>query len=170
MTPLWICSLTHEWSEVSCVIWPSTEYVARLDREGLLMKFDRNLLKNIDGVSDFYSEGWWDNATGYPTGAGDTVCLVRSNATSLMVFNSVSGACPSPAPYRERTPNINDNCTFNSPNSFHGGGALAVFGDGAVRKVDYSANSFLSGSATETIIEALVTARGNEPIPDTFAN
>ena len=42
------------------MIWPSTEYVARLAAEGLLAKFDRNLLRNIDGVSDFYDQGWWD--------------------------------------------------------------------------------------------------------------
>jgi spermidine/putrescine transport system substrate-binding protein len=42
------------------MIWPSTEYVARLAAEGLLAKFDRSLLRNIDGVSDFYEQGWWD--------------------------------------------------------------------------------------------------------------
>ena len=42
------------------LIWPSTEYVARLANEGLLAQFDRNLLKNVDGVSSFYNEGWWD--------------------------------------------------------------------------------------------------------------
>ena len=47
------------------MIWPSTEYVARLAAEGLLAKFDRTLLKNVDGVSSFYNEGWWDPENEY---------------------------------------------------------------------------------------------------------
>jgi spermidine/putrescine transport system substrate-binding protein len=42
------------------LIWPSTEYVPRLDQEGLLAHFDRGLLRNNDNVSDFYDHPWWD--------------------------------------------------------------------------------------------------------------
>ncbi len=42
------------------LIWPSTEYVARLDREGLLAHFDRGLLRNNDNISSFYDSPWWD--------------------------------------------------------------------------------------------------------------
>ncbi len=42
------------------LIWPSTEYVARLNKEGLLQQFDRSLLRNNDNVSDFYTSPWWD--------------------------------------------------------------------------------------------------------------
>ena len=36
------------------LIWPSTEYVARLNAEGLLAQFDRGLLRNSDNLSSFY--------------------------------------------------------------------------------------------------------------------
>ncbi|MCB0876619.1 MAG: spermidine/putrescine ABC transporter substrate-binding protein [Solirubrobacterales bacterium] len=42
------------------VIWPSTEYAYRLQQEGLLHRFDRDKLKNADGISAFYDGGWWD--------------------------------------------------------------------------------------------------------------
>jgi spermidine/putrescine transport system substrate-binding protein len=42
------------------LIWPSTEYVYRLDQEGLLRRFDRNQLRNADNISSFYDETWYD--------------------------------------------------------------------------------------------------------------
>ena len=42
------------------LIWPSTEYVYRLDNEGLLAQFDRDLLRNSDNISAFYDSPWWD--------------------------------------------------------------------------------------------------------------
>ena len=42
------------------LIWPSTEYVARLDAEGLLSRFDRGLLRNDENISSFYDGSWWD--------------------------------------------------------------------------------------------------------------
>ena len=42
------------------LIWPSTEYVYRLDQEGLLARFDRSLLRNNDNIFDFYDGPWWD--------------------------------------------------------------------------------------------------------------
>jgi spermidine/putrescine transport system substrate-binding protein len=42
------------------LIWPSTEYVARLDKEGLLAHFDRGLLRNNDNVISYYDHPWWD--------------------------------------------------------------------------------------------------------------
>jgi spermidine/putrescine transport system substrate-binding protein len=42
------------------IIWPSTEYVDRLNREGLLARFDRALLRNNDNISSFYDGPWWD--------------------------------------------------------------------------------------------------------------
>ena len=50
------------------LIWPSTEYVARLNAEGLLARFDRSLLRNADNISNFYNEPWYDpqNELGVP--------------------------------------------------------------------------------------------------------
>ena len=42
------------------LIWPSTEYVDRLNAEGLLARFDRGLLRNNDNISSFYDGPWWD--------------------------------------------------------------------------------------------------------------
>ena len=42
------------------LIWPSTEYVYRLNAEGLLARFDRTLLRNNDNISSFYDGPWWD--------------------------------------------------------------------------------------------------------------
>lgn len=42
------------------LIWPSTEYVYRLNREGLLARFDRGLLRNNENISGFYDGPWWD--------------------------------------------------------------------------------------------------------------
>ena len=42
------------------LIWPSTEYVYRLNKEGLLARFDRGLLRNSDNISSFYDSPWWD--------------------------------------------------------------------------------------------------------------
>ncbi len=42
------------------IIWPSTEYVYRLELEGLLLRFDRNRLRNADGISSYYDETWYD--------------------------------------------------------------------------------------------------------------
>ena len=47
------------------LIWPSTEYVARLAAEGLLLKFDRDKLKNSDNISPFYDTPWWDKNNEY---------------------------------------------------------------------------------------------------------
>ena len=50
------------------LIWPSTEYVYWLEKEGLLARFDRSLLKNNDNISPFYYSPWWDpnNELGIP--------------------------------------------------------------------------------------------------------
>ena len=50
------------------LIWPSTEYVYRLNKEGLLARFDRSLLRNNDNISSFYDSPWWDpnNELGVP--------------------------------------------------------------------------------------------------------
>ena len=50
------------------LIWPSTEYVYRLNKEGLLLQFDRDLLRNNDNISSFYDSPWWDpnNDLGVP--------------------------------------------------------------------------------------------------------
>jgi len=42
------------------LIWPSTEYVARLNNEGLIARFDRELLRNNKNISPFYDSPWWD--------------------------------------------------------------------------------------------------------------
>ena len=47
------------------LIWPSTEYVARLAAEGLLARFDRDLLRNSGNISPFYDSPWWDPQNEY---------------------------------------------------------------------------------------------------------
>lgn len=47
------------------LIWPSTEYVARLAREGLLARFDRDSLRNSKNISPFYDSPWWDPQNEY---------------------------------------------------------------------------------------------------------
>ncbi len=47
------------------LIWPSGEYVDRLSREGLLMRFDRDDLRNSKNVSSFYDSPWWDPNSEY---------------------------------------------------------------------------------------------------------
>ena len=42
------------------MIWPTPEYAFRLDQEGLLANFDRDELRNADGISSFYDTPWWD--------------------------------------------------------------------------------------------------------------
>jgi spermidine/putrescine transport system substrate-binding protein len=42
------------------LIWPTPEYAARLDGEGLLAHYDRSELRNSDGISTFYDTTWWD--------------------------------------------------------------------------------------------------------------
>ena len=47
------------------IIWPSTEYVSRLAREGLLARFDRDSLRNSKNISSFYDSPWWDPQNEY---------------------------------------------------------------------------------------------------------
>ncbi len=47
------------------LIWPSTEYVARLAQEGLLARFDRDKLPNADNIDPFYDSPWWDPQNEY---------------------------------------------------------------------------------------------------------
>ncbi|MDP9228713.1 MAG: spermidine/putrescine ABC transporter substrate-binding protein [Actinomycetota bacterium] len=42
------------------LIFPSTEYVYRLRREGLLARFDRSSVSNADGISPFFESPWYD--------------------------------------------------------------------------------------------------------------
>src|SRR5262249_21356078 len=42
------------------LIFPSGEYVDRLRKEGLLARFDRSRLKNIDTVPHYYDSPWYD--------------------------------------------------------------------------------------------------------------
>ena len=47
------------------LIWPSTEYVARLAAEGLLRRFNRDDLRNSRNISPFYDSPWWDPNSEY---------------------------------------------------------------------------------------------------------
>ena len=42
------------------LIWPSTEYVARLAARACSPSSTATLLRNADGISNFYDEAWWD--------------------------------------------------------------------------------------------------------------
>jgi prepilin-type N-terminal cleavage/methylation domain-containing protein len=110
-----------------------------------------------------YFWGWWDLTTGPPN--GDSVTVVRGTP---FFSSSTLGPCANPSPYKARSKDIMDDCNFNSPSGWHDGGSLAAFGDGSVRMVAYTANAYLPGSSSVTIIEALVTARGNEEVPGDY--
>ena len=68
------------------LIWPSTEYVARLNAEGLLAPFDRGLLRNSDNISSFYDSPWWDpqNELGIPYTYYTTGIAWRSDVVTDM--------------------------------------------------------------------------------------
>ncbi len=68
------------------LIWPSTEYVARLAAEGLLLQFDRDKLKNSDNISPFYDSPWWDpnNEYGVPYAYYTTGIAWRDDVVSDM--------------------------------------------------------------------------------------
>lgn len=47
------------------LIFPSSEYVSRLSEEGLLATFDRDSLKNADGVDAYFDSPWYDPNSEY---------------------------------------------------------------------------------------------------------
>jgi prepilin-type N-terminal cleavage/methylation domain-containing protein len=124
--------------------------------------------------------GWWD----YPTDP-DTRTPIRAKSVTIPVdgpmgappFNyTVSGypfysnatnsgaACSNPA-VAQSASTVNQ-CAFNSVSSFHVGGALMVFADGSVHFMSYDGiNSFLPGSTSTTLGEALASRHKGEPIP-----
>src|SRR5581483_2685903 len=82
----------------------------------------------------------------------------------LYDYDPNGAACPNPGVFGPTV--IGSQCSFNSVNSFHTGGANFLFDDGSVRFLTYAINAFIpSASPPVTIIEALVTRDGGEVIP-----
>jgi prepilin-type N-terminal cleavage/methylation domain-containing protein/prepilin-type processing-associated H-X9-DG protein len=94
--------------------------------------------------------GWWFAGAGYDnSGTGDVVLGVRDTAYARQ------HGCP-PARYAAFQPGkVNDNCDQVHFWSLHTGGANFVLADGAVRFINYSADS---------IMPALATRAGGEPV------
>lgn len=132
------------------------------------------MVKVVDGTSntimvmerppsfDFFW-GWWGLNTDQPAG-GDAYSVPRGTP---FFGAGTAGPCSNPAQYK-RGKDVYDPCNFNSPNSMHAEGAYAIFGDGTVRFINYSANDFIPGSTTLTYIQALITANGEEQFPSIY--
>jgi prepilin-type N-terminal cleavage/methylation domain-containing protein/prepilin-type processing-associated H-X9-DG protein len=102
--------------------------------------------------------GWWDT----PCCTQDTMSPVRGVRTP---FSSSSfGNCPNTAIYKYG--NYQDNCAFNAVWSNHSQGANFCMGDGSARTITYSAGNQPAGIAT--LLEALASRSGNEPITDDY--
>ena len=102
--------------------------------------------------------GWWDSA-----------CCIQDGLSPVRgdrkIYSSgVNGNCPNPAPYRPS--DVQDNCAFNTVNSFHAGGGFFGMGDGSVRSIAYSAGNQPVGGAT--LLEALASRRGGEITPGDY--
>jgi type II secretory pathway pseudopilin PulG len=104
--------------------------------------------------------GWWDYATN-----PDTRTPVRSVGLHYTTSGTTpSQTCPNPAVYGPGS--VTSNCSFNSVNSFHTGGASFLFDDGSVRFLTYNVNALIPGLSPPTsILEALVTREGGELVP-----
>jgi len=114
---------------------------------------------------DFYW-GWW------ALSGADSNIAVRgapSPYTWSTGYSQLAGyyTCPNPAPFKAYDVST-DYCGANTIWSVHPGGAMCAFADGTVRFIDYSANNFMPGSTTKTIIQALVTPTGGETVPSGY--
>jgi prepilin-type N-terminal cleavage/methylation domain-containing protein len=121
--------------------------------------------ERIPSIKGIYADlfwGWW----GYPT-APDT----RTPARAASPFYSGAGAgagnsaCPRPATVMQA--NLQSQCVFNAPASFHHGGFQAVMGDGSVRYISIVAANQLLPGTTISLVQAMGTRSGGEVLTGT---
>jgi prepilin-type N-terminal cleavage/methylation domain-containing protein len=101
--------------------------------------------------------GWWD----YPT-LRDTRAIGRGTPIIASSGGTASTSCPNPSvPMRYLKSN---ECYFNSASSAHAEGFFALFGDGSVRFISYTAAArpIQTYPTTVTVIEAYITRNGQE--------
>jgi prepilin-type N-terminal cleavage/methylation domain-containing protein/prepilin-type processing-associated H-X9-DG protein len=125
-----------------------------------------------EGIYPELYYGWWD----FPT-LQDVRTPVLSTSAPSPVFeipgafavgrfydSEVAGTkCPNPGLFGPAS--TTSQCAFNSVNSFHPGGGNFLFADGSVRYLGFRVNVFMTGfTPPTTILEALVTRDGGEPI------
>jgi prepilin-type N-terminal cleavage/methylation domain-containing protein/prepilin-type processing-associated H-X9-DG protein len=109
--------------------------------------------------SDLYW-GWWD----YPS---DFDTLTSGVTVRYYVYSDTGGflggqACKFPA-LMGQTADVYNSCSFNAPYSPHQGGANTLFTDGSVRFMTYAGSQTVVSNG-KTLIEALITINGNEPV------
>jgi prepilin-type N-terminal cleavage/methylation domain-containing protein len=123
--------------------------------------------ERIPSIAGTYSDlfwGWW----AYPT-SPDT----RTPARAAVPFYSTSrpsGGVPCPRPAAVMQADLVNQCVFNAPSSFHGGGFLAALGDGSVRFFTISGanqpltvpNATGTGTTTISVLQAMGTRAGGE--------
>jgi hypothetical protein len=102
--------------------------------------------------------GWWDSA-----------CCIQDGLSPALgddkIYSSgINGKCPNPAPYKPG--DVRDNCAFNALWSFHSTGGHFCMGDGSVRAISYASGTQSVGGAT--LLEALASRKGKEPIPGDY--
>jgi prepilin-type N-terminal cleavage/methylation domain-containing protein len=115
-------------------------------------------IPSIKGVYPDLYWGWWDYPTTY-----DTRTPGRATTPFYSYSTGFSGTpCPRPATVMQA--NLQSQCVFNAPSSFHPGGFQAVMGDGSVRYITITgANQLLPGT-TISLVQALSTREGGEVI------
>jgi prepilin-type N-terminal cleavage/methylation domain-containing protein len=99
--------------------------------------------------------GWWDSRCCLEDGHS----AARGN--NKIYSSGQFGKCPKVATYGPG--NVDDNCSFNAPWSFHAGGGYFCMGDGSVRPITYAAGNQPVGSVT--LLEALASRGGKEVVP-----
>jgi prepilin-type N-terminal cleavage/methylation domain-containing protein len=119
--------------------------------------------ERIPSIAGTYTNlfwGWW----GYPT-APDTRTPARASSPffTLVSTSASGGACPRPALVMQA--NLQSQCVFNAPSSFHAGGFQAVMGDGSVRFISITAANRLLPGTSVSIVQAMATRDGGEVVP-----
>lgn len=152
---------------LTCYLGNSGTTATALD--GILFQGSRVKLVNItDGTSNTIMVGerppnsdlqfgWWFAAYGYD-GRGNGDCVLTSNDVALANHFANKYGCdnPNPAAKIGLVPGKESvGCDAAHYWSFHTGGANFLLGDGSVRLISYQSN---------TIIRALSTREGNEPV------
>jgi len=93
----------------------------------------------------------------------DTWTAGRATTPFFSYSTGYSGTpCPRPATVMQA--NLQSQCVFNAPSSFHPGGFQAVMGDGSVRFITINAANQLLPGTTISLVQALSTREGGEVV------